>query len=148
MSIDIIEKGENLEESDIVTLSSSLQQLERKRSTLAELDAKIAAEIQTPEELEVEVIETEEIQEMLFEKITLVKKLLQHAKSTPIMQPLQLNVHASPFEPPPPSDPPLVLDISHTTGLDALPMHTAAVTRLPKLSLPYFAGNPLLWQTF
>ena len=29
MSIDIIEKGLNLEESDIVTLSSSLQQLER-----------------------------------------------------------------------------------------------------------------------
>ena len=29
MSIDIIEKGVNLEESDIVTLSSSLQQLER-----------------------------------------------------------------------------------------------------------------------
>ena len=28
MSIDIIEKGLNLEESDIVTLSSSLQQLE------------------------------------------------------------------------------------------------------------------------
>ena len=46
---------------------------------------------------------------MLFEKITLVKKLLQHAKSTPIMQPLQLDVHASPFEPPLPSDPPLVL---------------------------------------
>ena len=29
MSIDIIEKGVNLEESDIVTLSNSLQQLER-----------------------------------------------------------------------------------------------------------------------
>ena len=29
MSIDIIEKGVNLEESDIVTLSSLLQQLER-----------------------------------------------------------------------------------------------------------------------
>ena len=145
---DIIEKGVNLEELDIVTLSSLLEQLERKRSTPIELDAKIAAEIQTPGELEVEVIETEEIQEMLSEKITLVKKLLQRAESTPIMQPLQLNVHASPFVPPPPSDPPPVLDGSHNTGQDALPTHTAAVTRLPELSLPYFAGNPLLWQTF
>ena len=64
------------------------------------------------------------------------------------MQPFQLNVHASPFEPPPPSDPPPVLNGSHSTGLDTLPTHTAAVTRLPKLSLPYFAGNPVLWQTF
>ena len=75
MSIDIIEKGVNLEESDIVTLTSSLQQLERKRSSLAELDTIIAAEIETPGELEVKVIETEEIQEILFEKVTLVKKL-------------------------------------------------------------------------
>ena len=74
------------------------------------------------------------------------------------MQPLKLNVHASPFEPPTPSDPPSdppsdfpdppVLDGSHTTGHDALPTHSAAVTCLPKLSLPYFAGNPLSWQTF
>ena len=68
---EIIEKGVDLEESDIVTLASSLEQLERKRSTLAELDAKIAA---GPGELEAEVIETEEIQEILSEKITLVKK--------------------------------------------------------------------------
>ena len=157
---EIIEKGVDLEESDIVTLSSSLEQLERKRSTLAELDAKIAAEIQTPGELEAEVIETEEIQEILSEKITLVKKVLQRVESTPVVQPLKLNVHASPFEPPTssdtPSDPPSdpsdprtpVLDGSHTTGHDALPTHSAAVTRLPKLSLPYFAGNPLSWQTF
>ena len=58
--------------------------------------------------------------------------------------PSKLDVHASPFEPPPPSDPPLVLDSSHSTGLDALPMYTSAVTRLPKPSLPYLAENPLL----
>lgn len=142
---EIAEKGVNLEESDIVTLSSSLEQLERKKTTLADLDAKIAAEIQTPEELEVEVIETEEVQEILSEKITLVKKLLQRSESTPVMQPL--NVHASPFEPRSPSSDPLVHG-SHITETGALPVHNAAVTRLPKLSLPCFAGNPLLWQTF
>ena len=84
---------------------------------------------------------------MLSEKITLVKKLLQHVESTPVMQPLKLNIHALPFEPPTPSDP-SILDGSHTTGLDTLPMHSAAVTRLSRLSLLYFAGIPLLWQIF
>ena len=44
-------------------------------------------------------------------------------------------MHASPFEPPTPSDPPdprtPVLDGSHTTGHDALPTHSAAVTASP-----------------
>ena len=49
-------------------------------------------------------------------------------------------LHGSPFEPPTPSDPPdpPILDGSHTTGHDVLPTYSAAVTCLPKLSLPKY----------
>ena len=85
---------------------------------------------------------------MLFEKITLVKKLLQRWEYTyhatpPVECPcftLLYSLHSLVTQ--------YYVDDSHSTGLDALPIHTAAVTHLSKLSPPYFTGNPLLWQTF
>jgi len=67
---EIIQKGVNLKEPDIVVLTNSLEQLERKRRIINEFDTKIAGVIQIPEELEAEVLEAEETLETLSEKIT------------------------------------------------------------------------------
>jgi len=58
-------------------LTNSLEQLERKRRIINELDTKIANAIQIPEEMEAEVLEAEETLETLSKKITRVTKFLE-----------------------------------------------------------------------
>lgn len=72
------------------TLKTSLQQIEAKRATVEELDSRISDTIQDPEALESEILDTEDIQFNVAEKITLIKAVL--ARSTP------LNVQAAPFQ--------------------------------------------------
>ena len=147
----------NLEELDIVVLTNSLEQLECKRRIINELDTKIADAIQTPEELEAEVLEAEETLETLAEKITRVTKFLERLGKPLTMQ--SLNAHATPFQP---QISPIQSergDDEHSTTVEesdeeegrrspVRPRTATVVTRLPKLSLPTFSGNPLAWQTF
>ena len=44
-----------LEESELTTLNNCLEQLERKRKILAELDTKISKAITNPDDLETEI---------------------------------------------------------------------------------------------
>ena len=115
-------------ETQIATLTSSIEQLTERGTLLRELDGQIATTIQTENELEAEIIEAEATQEAIRDKISQIqRKIDSHASS--VSRPM--SVSASEFVP---SDPP--------------PRREPPVSRLPKLNLPSFAGDPLTWQSF
>ena len=95
---------------------------------LCKPDGQIATTIQTENELEAEIIEAEATQESIRDKISQIRQTIDsHASS--ISRPL--SVSATEFVP---SDPPSLRE--------------PPVSRLPKLNLPSFAGDPLTWQSF
>ena len=58
---------------DMATLQSTTEQLEKKKAILEELDAKIITLIEECEELEKEIIDSEDIQSNIIEKICQVR---------------------------------------------------------------------------
>ena len=149
-------------EKQTATLRTSLEQIEAKKATVEELDSRIIERIQDPDGLESEILDAEEIQYNAAEKITLIKAVL--ARQRP------LNIQAAPFQPPsseddrPPSPVANALQHGETRNNDRA-IHVEPptqeqryantsigisqnVSRLPKLTLPIFEGDPLLWQTF
>ena len=100
------------------------EQLQRKQELISGLDAKILEATTDEEEIEAEVLQTEEINSSIS---TAKAKITQRLRST----------------------------ISTTTEVRTSRDHTSPpsavlpqVTRLPKLELPQFNGDPLVWQTF
>ena len=75
-------------EKQTATLRTSLEQIEAKKATVEELDARIIERIQDPDGLESEILDAEEIQYNAAEKITLIKA-----------RPRPLNIQATPFQP-------------------------------------------------
>ena len=100
---EIMESSETPSDSQITTLKSSLEQLQRKAEIIKDLDAKIALAIQDPSELEGEIFESEEIQDAIIEKTGSIKEFLScHAQSgvpakTQVTQTLDATVQ--PFQP-------------------------------------------------
>ena len=63
---EIINKNPNeSSKSDIISLADWKRQLDRKKEILTDIDAKVIALIENEDELETEVLETEEIQETI-----------------------------------------------------------------------------------
>ena len=209
---------------EIVTLTCHMERFQRKKDTLAELDAKILPLIEDESELESDIVESAELQATLEEHTAQIKFLL--ATSTPAVAPTtqsvdHTNISVSPatvsFTQPlgdttlivsdthsdsnsvavsvisdsssianSTSGTPLVMSDTSLVVSDTLPVvnHTAhshssslsatvvpqpmftqpAVTahvtptlvvspsytasRLPKLTIPQFNGDPLSWQSF
>ena len=110
-------------------VSSYLDQLQRKAECIRQLDAKIASELSDPADLEQDVFEAEGIQDTIIEKSTPLKRYLEANRTR---------------------------NAKHTTTTgtpDSTAPRTETATghsssRLPKLSLPTFSGNPLNWPTF
>ena len=100
---EIMESSETPSDSQITTLKSSLEQLQRKAEIIKDLDAKISLAIQDPSELEGEIFESEEIQDAIIEKTGSIKEFLScHAQSgvpakTQVTQTLDATVQ--PFQP-------------------------------------------------
>ena len=202
----ILESNDAPDERNTATLQTSLEQLEAKKCTIAELDTKIVATIEDPEALESEILDSEEIMFNVAEKITLVKAVMARPKP--------LNIQALPFQPQsvmiPPSSNSISDQLSSHSASDRPSNHTVSdqpsshtvsdqsashsaivqpsnedasvtdtpqqqqrtesneganlaqaqgyvntfagmsqnVSRLPKLTLPTFGGDPLKWQTF
>ena len=88
---EILESDEIPNEKQTATLNTSLEQIEVKKGTIEELDAKIYEAIQDPDALEAKILYVENIQFNIVEKITLIKAAL--ARSRP------LNLQAAPFQP-------------------------------------------------
>ena len=117
-------------------VTSYIEQLQRKAESIRQLDSKISAEIRDNEDLEREVYEEEEIQDSIIEKSTRLKRYLEAQHKSNRVTTTTPNIRDSPSTSPPQSSP-----------VPATVPSTSA-SRLPKLSLPTFSGNPLLWQTF
>ena len=173
----ILESDEAPNERNTATLQTELEQIEAKRTTISELDTEIRATIEDATTLETEILDTEEITFTIAEKITLIKAVLTRPKppnaqapplqplsvqtSTPVIQPLtpahQSTIdHSSSTDTPvisAPQNQPLRSDsIEQTEPLQGHVNTFAGVSqnasRLPKLTLPIFGGDPLKWQTF
>ena len=109
---------------DIATLKDLHEQLTRKDSLITPLDTKILESLDNDEELEAEIVQTEEVAS----SISCAKTKITH----------RLTLHSAE---------------AITTGHDDTPplpppRESASLTHLPKLDLPQFSGNPLYWQAF
>lgn len=108
---------------------SYVDQLQRKAESLQQLDTKIQSVIEGPDDLERDVFDSIEIQDALIERMTRLKRYLEKSNTTVTTPPTS---HAE--------------DDSHRPRDTSA--RSAPASRLPKLDLPRFSGDPLRWQTF
>jgi len=92
----------------------------------------IVATIQVEGKLEAEIVESAAIQEAISDKISLIKSVLHSVTM------LILNASAPAF----------VLSEDPTSTLLVVTSHREHASRLPKLHLLNFSGDPLSWQSF
>ena len=79
---EIMDSSETPNESQLDSLSASIEKLQRKEKTIGELDTKIAGELrQDPEELQRDVFEAVELQDGIIERIDQIKHYLASCKS-------------------------------------------------------------------
>ena len=84
---DEIMTNESSSEMDMATLQSITEQLEKKKAILKELDAKIITLIEQPDDLEQEIIDSEDIQSNIIEKTCQVRKFFDLKQAIPPQQP-------------------------------------------------------------
>ena len=163
---EIMDTSETPNKSQLDNLSACIEKkLQRKGKAIGELNTKIAAELHDEEELERDVFEAVELQDGITERIDQIKCfILQHANPIETLPPsgtssqnLSLSVSAQTFIPlnvvaNPSEDGQRMRNQSFVPSNDShgsMASQTShSVSRLPKLSLPSFSGNPFTWQTF
>ena len=165
----LTESSEPITPDQIVTLKTWLDQLAQKRTVLEDLDTKIANTIEDKDELADEICEVEEYKIVLLERIALLESFIASRESSvppstvsPTLvsssassdPPVTLQLHEPPSNqsgsenehPPTTGDTRGVSENAHIHG--TVTTVAQGVSRLPKLNLPYFSGDPLMWQTF
>ena len=115
-----------LSEDNTATLRDLHDQLIRKHELITPLDAKIL-EATKDEAIEAEILQAEETNAA----ISRAKAKITHCLSSITAR----DTTTSPCAPPPPAT-------------ECQADHASTVTHLPKLELPQFSGNPILWQSF
>ena len=103
---------------------SYIDQLNCKAESLQQLDAKIQLIFEEPGDIERDTYKSIEIQDVLIEKLTRLKRYLDKNNAT-----------VSPAT------------VPDSVSRDSV-VPSAPASRLPKLDLPKFSGNPFGWQTF
>ena len=101
---------------------SYIDQLNRKAEAIRQLDLKIQTLIEGADDVEQDTFESIEIQDFIIENTVRLQHYME--KNNRCLPP------ASPT-------------IEHTD-----PVYTTSASRLPKLELPRFSGDPLQWQSF
>ena len=135
---EIMEKEDPLPDPQVAKLTSMLEQLTQKKEVLYQLNTQVAAAIQIPSELEAEILEAEEIQDTIIEYMSIIKHRLR--PKSPSVEPTRtLDATAPEFAP---------TRTSVTTDTPPMAATREPVNRLPKLTLPIFSGDPLMWQPF
>ena len=74
----ILESDEAPNEKQAANLTTFLEQIVAKKATTGDLDMRISQAIEDPSTLEGEMLEAEEIQYSIAERITLIKTMLGH----------------------------------------------------------------------
>ena len=150
--------SEVVSESQRLSVSTAITQLEAKRGQITELDANIAAAIQTEDELETEICDALTYHSTLEERIAFLTEFVRKANRPPIAADDHLPTLESvtddeeESDPREPSPDPIVTDHAARAS-DTSRSHGDRETyhnysRLPKLVLPTFSGESLQWQTF
>ena len=175
--------SETVDEFLLSSLKTTQELLIKKRETIHQLDTQITELIQDADALEEAILETEDTQDRILEKVNLIDTFINiHSRPHP-----QSSVAASSSAPPstiqssgvvsslPPVDPqpPTSASKESTTAVEPLSHDTTTISsvtesttvtthtttpivspqlynssRLPKLELPTFSGDPLNWQSF
>ena len=117
---ELLDSEQPLNEDNLTALKDLRKQLQRKEELISGLDARILKGITSDDDIEVEILQTEEINSSISTAKAKISRRLSSTTSTKV-NPRRPEVHLSP------------------------PDH---ITRLPKLDLPQFTGNPLHWQSF
>ena len=107
-------------EDNLPALKDLHKQLQRKEELISGLDAKILEGITSDDDIEAKILQTEEINSSISTAKAKISRCLSSTTPTEVT-PRRPGIHSSP------------------------PDH---VTRLSKLDLPQFTGNPLHWQSF
>ncbi len=172
-----VQNASPLDELHIATLENYSQQLKRKQDILATLDEQITKATTKPEELETEIFETEEIYSTIVERYSelttfiaikrkdlTLKNIVSPSNNTinesspePVLQLdksdhqetlAQTEINQSPVSPPPQTEEPPSNITDNATSVHNDSGSYPIVSRLPKLSLPTFSGDPITWKSF
>ena len=122
---EILTDAQPLTYNNVGTLRDLYEQLQRKQQLISELDVKILEATTTEEEIEEEVLQSEEINSSIYTAKAKITQRLTPTTSASVVTPPWTDAHTS----------------------APTPVHEH-FTRLPKLEIPKFAGNPLHWQSF
>ncbi|EDO47547.1 predicted protein [Nematostella vectensis] len=171
---EIITKDGGFTELELASAKNTTQQLEAKAGKLRDLDEIIAPKIEKPEDLEEEIMETEEIQEGITDMIAKLSVIINNDNvpsvntPSPVVPPSvastsspqsassmsQNPTNIDPTQVVPPSNTTQVVpppNITHPSNQPFIPQASnfnSYSTRLPKVNLPVFSGDPLEWMTF
>ena len=160
--------SQSVKESRKLVATTTAIQLRDKHAQIAELDTAIAAKIQTETDLEEEICNADTYLSTLEEQIAFLTEFIRKANIPP---PSTVSPPLTTMSPPPVPLSTSAADtrsdtsgtsLTATTPASVSPtsLHTHAhdtaatshtfqnVSRLPKLSLPTFGGDPLQWRTF
>ena len=74
---DIMNTGDLTTPTQIAKLTSIMEQLTQKKDTLKQLDAQVKETLQSPEELETEILEAEEIQDSIIEYMAIIRSHIE-----------------------------------------------------------------------
>ena len=153
------------------TIAIHIEQLEQKRQKLTQLDMEIADLIENREDLEEEILESEELQCTIAEQICMRKHSWRPHKhnswsrqrnktcNSPV-ESSRHNLHSLQPSSAITSQPPQSAELGNNspsqgaapgTSLVSMSSNSSTVqnvSRLPKLILPTFDGNLLYWQSF
>ena len=121
---ELLAQPQPLSKDNIATLRDLHKQLQRKHELITPLDANILEAITEDDAVETEVLQAEETNT----SISTAKAKISHHLSSIAAR----NTATAP----------------RTPATDHHVDHKARVTRLPKLELSQFSGNPLTWQHF
>ena len=93
-----------VDEFQLTSLMTASEQLQKRKETIAQLDARIVELLTTPEDLEETILETEELQDKILEKINQIGKFVELKTKAPTTSAPTPTVHhvTSPVTSPPP----------------------------------------------
>ena len=149
--------NQTVSESKKLLAETTLAHLKQKKGQILELDDAIGEKIEAAQVFEEEITNANTYQTNLDERIVFLSEFIRKAGMPP--PELQLPLPSMTAAIPAPS----TLTLPETSGRSDLPSNSATdpihvstsmhspvlqVTRLPKLLLPTFSGDPLTWQMF
>ena len=158
----------------LTSLTTAAEQLQRRKETISQLDAQIVELLTTPESLEETILEAEDTKDSILEKINRINKFIELQSIASTMPTATLHVTAPVTSSPVTSShsvattststealphittssttvsthSPAVTTTTEHSGTPIVSTHPQNASRLPKLTLPTFSGDPLTWQTF